>query len=116
MSSRIGHNSENFGNAPARGIIRRVGRVRIRTNTDTTAQGACVRRDDVRRVQRRAQHAEGSVASQVHLLGWREAPVKVLVVPSELRQVTRIERAAPFLDDRVIAVQEGADHGECADV
>jgi hypothetical protein len=48
VSRRIGHNSKNFGNEPARGIIRRVGRVRIRTNTDTTAQAITATRDDLR--------------------------------------------------------------------
>jgi hypothetical protein len=49
------------------------------------------------------------VASQEHLLGEREAPVALQLVPPSVRQVTRIERAAPFLDEKVIAVQEGAD-------
>jgi hypothetical protein len=49
------------------------------------------------------------MASQVHLLGGREASQPIRVVPSELREVTRIERAAPFLDDKVIAVQENND-------
>jgi hypothetical protein len=31
------------------------------------------------------------------------------LVSQELREVIRIERKAPFLDDQVIAVQEGAD-------
>jgi len=31
------------------------------------------------------------------------------LAPQDLREVNRIERAAPFLDDKVIAVQEGAD-------
>ena len=31
------------------------------------------------------------------------------MVPPSVRQVNRIERAAPFLDEKVVAVQEGAD-------
>jgi hypothetical protein len=60
-------------------------------------------------MQRRPKRAQGRVARQEHLLGEREAPVALQLVPPSLREVTRIERAAPFLDDNVIAVQEGAD-------
>jgi hypothetical protein len=49
------------------------------------------------------------MASEVNLLGWREAPLALQLVPPSVREVTRIERAAPFLDDKVVAVQENND-------
>ena len=60
-------------------------------------------------MQRRPERAQGCVASQEHLLGRREAPFAVQLVPPSVREVNRIERKAPFLDDQVIAVQEGPD-------
>jgi hypothetical protein len=60
-------------------------------------------------MQRRPERAEGCVASQEHLLGGREAPFAVQLVSPSVREVIRIERKAPFLDDQVIAVQEGPD-------
>jgi hypothetical protein len=49
------------------------------------------------------------VARQGDHLCRQQAAHALRLVPQELREVSRIERKAPFLDDQVIAVQEGPD-------